>query len=196
MDRPSTSADTGRTNVKKKSLNEEFPIEVRSQMKEFQELMTHLKKSLQPLMENYADIEARIKDNPLESARVDLTTVYAINSLFWGECHPEKWTQTQNIQCADKNSPCHTVYLITKGENPKEHDVTREIARLKASMTRFKELQNRSDTLQQRTMVVDTAAASRLVRGALWTPGGENVERADDSDPEPTVHKKKKLRTH
>jgi len=170
MDRPSTSSDTRQTNVKKKPLNEEFPVEVRSQMKEFQQLMTHLKKSLQPLMENYAEIEARIKDNPLESARVDLTTVYAINSLFW-------------------------VYLITKGENPKEHDVTREIARLKASMTRFKELQNRSDTLQQRSMVVDTAAASRLVKGALWTPGGENVKRAGDSDPEPTGHKKKKLRT-
>ncbi|KAH6925131.1 hypothetical protein HPB50_001177 [Hyalomma asiaticum] len=78
--------------------------------------------------------------SPLDKARLDLTLLYTLNSLFW-------------------------MYLCTVGEDPKQHSVRRELDRVKEYMTRAKQI---ADKAKAPKLVA--GAAQRFVRNALWTP--------------------------
>lgn len=134
----------------KKTVENDFPNEIKVQMQEFRELMAQLKESIKPLTEGYQELQEKISD-PLDSARVDLATVYVINSLFW-------------------------VYLITKGENPRDHDIMRELSRLKAFMARLKTIQSKEDRL-----TVNGPAAARVVRNALFDPKNPSKNKSQTS---------------
>lgn len=161
---------------------DDFPNEVKVQMKQFQELLGQLRTALKPLTENRAAVaeeaDGRVKQ-PLTSARSDLTTCYAVNSLFWGE------------SCARRSAPLsqtdsRAAYLIASGQNPKEHDVKRELNRLKVSMSRLREL---SDRGAARPMRLDVPAASRMAKHGLCQPEPDQEDEAESG------RKRKKQKT-
>jgi exosome complex protein LRP1 len=128
------------------SSKDDYPDHIKQQMKEFGEVLAEMKEAIVPLTFEHQDLQSRI-DNPLDSARVDLTTVYTLNSLFW-------------------------VYLTTKGESPRDHDIMRELSRLKAYMTRLKELQTKESR-----QTVDIPATARVIKNALFDPKSQATVR-------------------
>jgi exosome complex protein LRP1 len=135
----------------KKCASDDFPEEMREQMKSFHESLSHLKKALEPLLENYPEVESKAGTS-LDKARLDLTTAYTINSLFW-------------------------MYLITVGEKPRDHDIKRELDRLKVNMERLKQVADK-----EKAPKIDSRAAKRFVRSALFDP---------NDDPQPQLPNKK-----
>jgi len=127
---------------------DEFPEAVQKQVKDFHDALAQLRDRLKPLAENYEEVEEKA-NGPLERAQLGYTTAYALNSLFW-------------------------MYLITVGENPQEHDIKREIDKLKASGVRLREIAEKDKQIaaetDQRTVRVDTDAAKRFVTSALFEP--------------------------
>ncbi|XP_075721927.1 ribosomal RNA processing 47 isoform X1 [Rhipicephalus microplus] len=87
--------------------------------------------------------------SPLDKARLDLTLLYSLNSLFW-------------------------MYLCTLGEDPKQHSVRQELDRVKEYMTRAKQI---ADKAKAPKLVA--GAAQRFVRNALWTAtdGGQKDDQ-------------------
>ncbi|KAM9202874.1 nuclear nucleic acid-binding protein C1D-like [Dugong dugon] len=88
------------------------------------------------------------KLDPLEQAKVDLVSAYTLNSMFW-------------------------VYLATQGVNPKEHPVKHELGRITVYMNTVKEI-----TGKKKAGKLDTGAASRFVKNALWEPKPKNASKA------------------
>ena len=71
-------------------VQDDFPHEVKAQMKQFQDLLGQLKTALMPLVEGKVPGEAVDQRDdrtklPLTTACSDLTRCYAVNSLYWGE---------------------------------------------------------------------------------------------------------------
>lgn len=67
-----------------------------------------------------------------------MMSAYTLNSLFW-------------------------MYLITRGINPREHAVKQELERIRAYMTRVKDITDRKKAAR-----LDKGAAARFVRSALY----------------------------
>jgi len=144
--------------VSKKIVLDEFPEAIQKQIKDFHESLVSLKGHLQPLVENFEELEEKAA-TPLEKAQLNYTTAFALNSLFW-------------------------MYLITQGENPQEHEIKREIDRLKAAGVRMKEVADRDTKAANPgaaapgpTSRVDANAAKRFVKSALWEPGNKTSNR-------------------
>lgn len=76
----------------------------------------------------------------LSKAKLDCTSAYALTSLVW-------------------------MWLRTKGKNPKEAGVKAELDRVRTSMLKLKEIQDKA-----KRNPVDAQAAKRLVKGSLWQP--------------------------
>ena len=128
--------------------------------------MTALHTSLTELKEcltQFTDQYPNLKNralSPLLKAKIELTKAYAINSLFW-------------------------IYLTTKGVDPREHAIKGEISRLKVYMERIQEIEDK-----QKAAKLDTKAANRFIRSALWEPSADdntesqNNKRKFKEDPE------------
>ena len=86
---------------------------------------------------------------PLDKAKVDLVTTYALNSLTW-------------------------MWMRTQGENPKESSVKTELDRIKEAFKRLKQVQDHSKRVR-----VDTDAAKRFVTSGLWKPGQKKLGSQD-----------------
>lgn len=93
------------------------------------------------------------KLDPLEQAKLDLMSVYALNSLFW-------------------------MYLVTQGVNPKDHGIKQELERIRTYMNKVKEITDRKKAAR-----LDKGAVSRFVRNALWQPdeGQDATEHAPEA---------------
>ncbi|KAI1295345.1 Nuclear nucleic acid-binding protein C1D [Halotydeus destructor] len=132
---------------------DEFPTEIRKQVKDFHDSLAQLRGDLQPLIENYEEIE-QSASTPLEQAQLGYTTCYALNSLFW-------------------------MYLVSIGEKPQEHEIKREIERLKAVGLRLKDVGDKgSPAVNIVHPKVDAAAAKRFVKNALWEAGSSKPTAA------------------
>ncbi|XP_075534264.1 ribosomal RNA processing 47 isoform X1 [Dermacentor variabilis] len=79
----------------------EFPNEIKEQARAFHSTLTNVKETLSPLLSTNQDVVTE-ELSPLDKARLDLTLLYSLNSLFW-------------------------MYLCTVGEDPKQHSVRREL---------------------------------------------------------------------
>lgn len=159
-------------------VQDDFPHEVKQQMKQFQDLLGQLRTALKPLTENRA-----VKEQPekaVASAQADLTACYAVNSLFWGES-----SAGPSVPISQKDSSA--AYLIVSGQNPKEHDVKRELNRLKVSMSRLREVCGRETA---RPMRLDVPAASRMLKHSLPAD-----QMHDQGEEEENGRKRKKLKT-
>ncbi|CAG2122513.1 unnamed protein product, partial [Medioppia subpectinata] len=80
---------------------EDFPSQMKQPIRDLHQSLADLKQCLHTFNTNYKNMKSASTD-PLSKARVELTTAYAMNSLFW-------------------------IYLTTKGVNPHEHPIKDEI---------------------------------------------------------------------
>ncbi|KFV96569.1 Nuclear nucleic acid-binding protein C1D, partial [Eurypyga helias] len=121
---------------------EENPTEIHDYLAAFEKSLGSVNEMLKTMMlVSRSDLQ---KLEPLEQAKLDLVSVYTLNSVFW-------------------------VYLATQGINPKEHPVKHELERIRTYMNKVKEI-----TDKQKASKLDKGAASRFVRNALWEPNAEN----------------------
>jgi exosome complex protein LRP1 len=119
---------------------------------------TEMKRPVRELHESLADLRRVLNEfnsnynniksealTPLLKAKLELTNSYAINSLFW-------------------------IYLTTKGINPYEHRIKGEIIRLKGYMERVQQIEDKHKQTK-----LDTNAANRFIRSALWEPNDDTI---------------------
>ncbi|XP_028324283.1 nuclear nucleic acid-binding protein C1D [Gouania willdenowi] len=140
---------------------EDYPHEIDEQLKTFDSSVSSIKAMLEKLM-SVPRNELQQKLEPLEQAKLELLSVYTLNSLFW-------------------------MYLVTQGVNPKEHALKQELERIKKHMNRVTEL-----TEKKKAARLDRGAASRFVRNALYDPQEKEGKRksADPGGHAPDAKKK------
>ncbi|KAJ7409772.1 Nuclear nucleic acid-binding protein C1D [Willisornis vidua] len=131
--------------------SEEYPTEIHDYLTAFEKSLGSVDEMLKTMM-TVSRSELLQKLDPLEQAKLDLVSVYTLNSMFWGE-----------YVVGGK------VYLATQGINPKEHPVKQELERIRTYMNKVKEI-----TDKKKASRLDKGAASRFVKNALWEPNAEN----------------------
>ncbi|XP_064366221.1 nuclear nucleic acid-binding protein C1D isoform X1 [Dromaius novaehollandiae] len=122
---------------------EDYPTEIHDYLAAFERSLVTVDEMLETMM-SVSRSELLQKLEPLEQAKLDLVSAYALNSMFW-------------------------VYLATQGINPKEHPVKQELERIRTYMNKVKEIADK-----KKASKLDKGAASRFVRNALWEPNPEN----------------------
>ncbi|XP_077491491.1 ribosomal RNA processing 47 isoform X1 [Amblyomma americanum] len=141
----------------------EFPAEVKGQVQAFHSALINVREALSPLFsKNEQDVTEGL--TPLDKARLDLTLLYSLNSLFW--------------KVADERGVIVAVYLCTVGEDPKQHAVRRELDRVKEYMVRAKQIADKAKAPK-----LDAAAAQRFVRNSLWTPSEDSASQKGSQEP-------------
>ncbi|XP_069787868.1 nuclear nucleic acid-binding protein C1D [Narcine bancroftii] len=126
--------------------DEEYPTEIHEYLVAFEESIKCADGVLKSLMSSSRS-ELLQKLDPLEQAKMDLASAYALNSLFW-------------------------IYLVTRGINPKEHAVKQELERIRTCMNKVKEIGDRKKAAR-----LDKDVASRFVRNALWEAKNEGKSK-------------------
>ncbi|KFP75698.1 Nuclear nucleic acid-binding protein C1D, partial [Acanthisitta chloris] len=127
------------------SNTEEYPTEIHDYLTAFEKSLGSVDEMLKTMM-SVSRSELLQKLDPLEQAKLDLVSVYTLNSMFW-------------------------VYLATQGVNPKEHPVKQELERIRTYMNKVKEIADKKMAGK-----LDKGAASRFVRNALWEPNEKNEQ--------------------
>ncbi|XP_003963909.1 nuclear nucleic acid-binding protein C1D [Takifugu rubripes] len=130
--------------------NEDYPEEIDDQLTSFNSSVSSVKTMLEKLMSIPRNEEPQ-KLNPLDQAKLDLMSVYTLNSLFW-------------------------MYLVTQGVNPREHGIKQELERIRLCMNRVKEI-----TEKKKAARLDKGAAARFVRSALYEPEEKDDRRKSAS---------------
>ncbi|VDN04649.1 unnamed protein product [Thelazia callipaeda] len=119
-------------------MEETLPPEIMQQLEKFHEALTLLEETYSV---NFSDPLENSRKPPLEKLKIDLMSVFVINSLYW-------------------------IFLCTHGRKPRrEAFLENEMTRAKDYMGQLKELEERglAPCLNQRV-------AKSLVRNALWEP--------------------------
>lgn len=117
--------------------NEDYPYEIDEQLTGFDSSVSTVKSMLETLISMPRN-DLLQKLDPLDQAKLDLMSVYTLNSLFW-------------------------MYLLTQGINPREHGIKQELERIRTYMNKVKEI-----TDKKKAARLDKSAASRFVRNALY----------------------------
>lgn len=126
-------------------MSEDFPPELEDACKKFEVAMNSVETSIAPLFKNERSELIR-SATLLDAAKVDLVSVYAINSFYWA-------------------------YLIMQGIDPKKHTVKVEVDRVRSYMSRIEEIKNRKN---RPTLAKD--AAKRFVRNAMFEAEEKKME--------------------
>ncbi|CAG00289.1 unnamed protein product, partial [Tetraodon nigroviridis] len=130
--------------------NEDYPEEIDDQLTNFDSSVSSVKTMLEKLM-SIPRNEQPQKLDPLDQAKLDLMSVYTLNSLFW-------------------------MYLVTQGVNPREHGIKQELERIRTCMNRVKEI-----TEKKKAARLDKGAAARFLRSALYDPEEKDARRKSAS---------------
>eukprot|EP00112_Aurelia_sp_Birch-Aquarium-sp1_P026099 Seg904.2 transcript_id=Seg904.2/GoldUCD/mRNA.D3Y31 product="Nuclear nucleic acid-binding protein C1D" protein_id=Seg904.2/GoldUCD/D3Y31 len=85
-------------------------------------------------------LDSKDKLEPIEKAKLDLSTTYAMNSLFW-------------------------IYLVSQGVNATDHPVKGELDRIRKYMSKVKITEEK---VKGASLKIDKEAAKRFVKSALW----------------------------
>ncbi|XP_077351246.1 nuclear nucleic acid-binding protein C1D [Festucalex cinctus] len=118
---------------------DDYPHEIDEQLKGFESSVSTVKNMLNTLVAMPRnDLDQKL--DPLDQAKLDLMSAYALNSLFW-------------------------MYLVTQGINPREHGIKQELERIRTYMSRVKDI-----TDKKKAARVDKAAAGRFLRNAFFDP--------------------------
>lgn len=141
----------------------DLPAEVKSVMSDLQEAITDMELTVEkliaiPLSETHAQL------TPLERAKNDTASVYAITSLYWA-------------------------YMKTRGLDPKEHGIPKELDRVKEVMGRAKQISDKALAPK-----LNIPAAKRFIRGGLWE-ANECDTKAQKNEDWPTLNKKMRTDT-
>nr|XP_015800505.2 nuclear nucleic acid-binding protein C1D isoform X1 [Nothobranchius furzeri] len=131
---------------------EEYPYEIDEQLTTFDSSVNAVKTMLEKLMSMSRNDQLE-KLDPLDQAKLDLMSVYTLNSLFW-------------------------MYLVTQGINPREHGIKQELERIRTYMNRVKEI-----TDKKKAARLDKGAASRFLRNALFDPESKQPKKAASKKP-------------
>ncbi|KAA0717567.1 Nuclear nucleic acid-binding protein C1D [Triplophysa tibetana] len=116
---------------------DDYPTEIEDNLNDFDSSVTSVQNMVQSLIPASRSNHL-VKLNPLDQAKLDLMSLYALNSMFW-------------------------MYLMTQGVNPKEHGIKQELERIRTYMNKVKEIADKKKAAR-----LNTDAASRFVRNALW----------------------------
>lgn len=111
--------------------------ELTSRLKQFREAIFKIEDRIS--LANDPEIYEKLSNN--DKIKYNLLMSYSLNSLFW-------------------------MYLRAEGIDPTKHPIKNENERLKKSMVRAKQINDRN-TLMPR---IDKNAAQRFVRHGLWQP--------------------------
>lgn len=144
-------------------IDNDLPDEVISSLEAFYRSMNTVEETLEPIMSMSSE-DVHEKLNVLDRAKLDLMTVYAMNSMFW-------------------------IYLITQGINAKEHGIKHELDRVKNYMGKIKEISDK----KKASMKIDKEAAKRFVRSALWKKSDKKEETDQEIKNTEVVEPEKKL---
>nr|XP_002128345.1 nuclear nucleic acid-binding protein C1D [Ciona intestinalis] len=118
-------------------VDDDYPQELNDVFRSFDSKLSTAEKTLQPLFKNQrCDLTREME--PLEIAKLDLVTAYAVNSFYW-------------------------TYLIASGVNPKTHPVKQELDRIKTYMGKVNEIENRKNAPR-----LEKEAAKRFIRSAMF----------------------------
>merc|ERR1712228_555604 len=115
----------------------------------FDNSLHNLETTLKPFLKIPVNDISDKVDDPLLKARLDLMVAYSINSLFWA-------------------------YLTTQGVNPKQHPIRNELKRIQEYMGKVKLAEEKKKMAR-----IDTHAAQRFVRNALWEAPSSTSSTAD-----------------
>uniref|UniRef100_A0A8C6WW80 Nuclear nucleic acid-binding protein C1D n=1 Tax=Neogobius melanostomus TaxID=47308 RepID=A0A8C6WW80_9GOBI len=149
--------------------NEDYPYEIDDQLTAFDSSVSNVKSMLETLISMPRN-DLLQKLDPLDQAKLDLMSVYTLNSLFW-------------------------MYLVTQGLSPREHGIKQELERIRTYMNKVKEI-----TDKKKAARLNKGAASRFVRNALYDPEERNsakktVSKKAADTPSDTPHRKDPSRT-
>ncbi|EEC00825.1 nuclear nucleic acid-binding protein C1D [Ixodes scapularis] len=128
----------------------QFPPELKDRAQNFHSALKKVQDILKPFLVSSLD-DSTNELLPLDKARLDLTILYAMNSLFW-------------------------MYLSTTGEDPKQHGVRRELERIKEYMVRARQIADKAKAPK-----LDQGAAQRFVRNSLWQPKDKEENGAEST---------------
>lgn len=137
--------------------SDEFPTEIGDKMQMFHESVEKIGTIINPFLDKKLDDDEKL--SPLDKARLYLTAVYTMNSLFW-------------------------MNLVVKGENPKEHPIKEEIDRVKMYLMRMKEIEDKSKAPK-----LNVSAAKMFIRSGLWEPSSQESETKTSGESEQPVFK-------
>jgi len=143
----------------------DIPVHVHNKLEAFDESLTDVEDVLKPFLKIPITDIKEKIGDPLQIAKLDLMTAYATNSLFWA-------------------------YLVTQGVNPKSHPIKDELLRIRGYINRAQVLEDKKKMAR-----IDTHAAKRFVRNALWQPedkDGESTEEQTQAVEEQVEDKPKK----
>ena len=118
-------------------MSKDFPPELEDACKKFELAMRNVENSIEPLLKTERSELLRTSTS-LDAAKIDLVSVFAINSFYWA-------------------------YLVMQGIDPKKHTVKTEIDRIRSLMSKLEEIKNRKN---RPTLSKD--AAKRFVRNAMF----------------------------
>merc|ERR1712228_248716 len=121
----------------------------------FDNSLHNLETTLKPFLKIPVNDISDKVDDPLLKARLDLMVAYSINSLFWA-------------------------YLTTQGVNPKQHPIRNELKRVQEYMAKVKLAEEKKKMAR-----IDTHAAQRFVRNALWQAPPSASSTSTTADPTP-----------
>jgi exosome complex protein LRP1 len=145
--------------------DDDFPEELRESVKKLEAGLGDLEAGFSGLIkqnreEFYQDLD------PLARAKLDLVSLYNVNSLFW-------------------------ILIKTLGHNPQVSDVKNELLRVRSVIARCKEVEDKAKRNR-----VDQSAARRMVASGLWKPGDDKIKSKDSSQEEQPTNSKlqKKMR--
>ncbi|XP_016304997.1 nuclear nucleic acid-binding protein C1D-like [Sinocyclocheilus anshuiensis] len=124
---------------------EDYPTEIEENLNDFETSLSSVQNMVQTLV-SVSRSDNLLQLDPLDRAKLDLMSAYALNSMFW-------------------------MYLVTQGVNPKDHAIKQELDRIRTYMNKVKEI-----TDKRKAARLDKGAASRFVRNALWDPEDKKRE--------------------
>ncbi|KAG1949562.1 nuclear nucleic acid-binding protein C1D [Pimephales promelas] len=142
---------------------EDYPTEIEEYLNDFDSSVSSVQNMVQTLVSVSRSDHLRNLD-PLDQAKLDLMSAYALNSMFW-------------------------MYLVTQGVNPKDHAIKQELERIRTYMNKVKEITDRRKAAR-----LDKDAASRFVRSALWEPEDKKRKDTKRKDTTEHSHKGKHIR--
>ncbi|XP_072293027.1 nuclear nucleic acid-binding protein C1D [Eucyclogobius newberryi] len=142
--------------------SEDYPYEIDEQLTGFNSSVSSVNGMVETLM-SMPRKDLLQKLGPLDQAKLDLMSVYTLNSLFW-------------------------MYLVTQGINPRDHGIKQELERIRTYMNKVKEI-----TDKKKAARLDKGAASRFLRNAFYDPEEKKTgKKAADTSSDTPQRKRSK----
>ncbi|KAF2071225.1 hypothetical protein CYY_007459 [Polysphondylium violaceum] len=139
-----------------------LPSDIQQDITNFENILDKLEGQLDPFFKVSLK-EHQEKLTPVESAKLNITVAYALNSLFF-------------------------MYLQTQGVSPHDHQVKNELERIKPYILKLKSMTNKTE--EKPKMQIDSDAAKRMIDNTLAM--NKKIDSTVSSDNSSSSQKKRK----